>query len=291
MGWQYIYYFYIALIWQIGHNTYTMNTKGIGAEYRRKLAIVINTSKGIITPTLVSNALNISQQEAGRILSRWCRQYWVKRIKKGVYIPMVANDITGNLSVEDPWILANSLFAPGYVGGFSAVKHWDLSEQITEVTTFFTTKKVKERHPVIGSSRLQLKTISEYKIFGTKNVWIENVKIAVSDPSKTIVDLFDDPTLVGGMRIVKDIFLEYKNSEYFDLDKIILYAEKMRNKTIFKRLGFLLETMELDEIASQYDLSNKISKGYSTFDSGFKNKSFVSKWQLKVPKAWKIKND
>ncbi|MGD9109200.1 MAG: type IV toxin-antitoxin system AbiEi family antitoxin [Gammaproteobacteria bacterium] len=268
-----------------------MDTKSIGTEYRHKLAEVVNASNGIITPMLVSKTLNVSQQEAGRLLSRWNRQTWVKRIKKGVYIPVAANDITGNLSIEEPWILANNLFAPGYIGGFSAVKHWDLSEQIIEVTTFFTTKKVKERYLVIGDSRFRLKTILPYKIFGTKNAWVENVKIPVSDPTKTIVDLLDDPTLVGGMRIVKDVVLEYKKSEYFDLDKLILYAEKMKNKTIFKRFGYLMENIGLNEMIDKYNLTDKISAGYSTFDPGVKNKSIVRKWKLWIPEIWKNKND
>jgi len=266
-----------------------MNTKGIGAEYRRKLALVINASKGIITPSLVSKTLNVSQQEAGRLLSRWNRQSWVKRIKKGVYIPVTANDITGDLSIEEPWILANHLFAPGYIGGFSAIKHWDLSEQIIEVITYFTTKKIKERYPVIGDTRFRLKTILPYKIFGTKNAWIENVKIPVSDPTKTIVDLLDDPSLVGGMRVVKDIFLEYKDSEYFTPDQLISYAEIMKNKTIFKRLGFLIGTMGLNKIIDKYNLTDRISKGYSIFDPGIENTSIINKWKLRIPKIWKNK--
>ena len=121
-----------------------MNTRSIGTEYRRKLAKVMVLAKGIITPALVSKCLNVSSQEAGRLLSRWNRQGWVKRIKQGVYIPIAVDDLTGKLTVEDSWVLADRLFAPGYIGGFSAVKHWDFSEQIFETTTFFTTKQVKD---------------------------------------------------------------------------------------------------------------------------------------------------
>ena len=268
-----------------------MNTRGIGTEYRRKLAKVIALAKGIITPTLVSKCLNVSLQEAGRLLSRWNRQGWVKRIKQGVYIPITVDDLTGELTVEDPWVLADRLFAPGYIGGFSAVKHWDFSEQIFETTTFFTTKQVKDRHLIVGSTRFHLKTIASYKIFGTKPVWRENTKVLVSDPSKTIVDLLDDPSLVGGMRVVKDIFLEYKASNFFELDLLIAYAQKIGNKTVLKRLGFLMEILGLYEIIDKYGLLKKISKGYSLFDPGVKNTSIVRKWNLKVPAIWKKQSD
>jgi predicted transcriptional regulator of viral defense system len=270
---------------------YTMTTKSIGSAYRHKLAQVIRAAKGIITPQVVSETLSISTQEAGRILSRWNQHGWVKRIKRGVYIPISVDDITGDSSIEDPWILANRLYYPGYIGGFSAIKHWDFSEQLFETTTFFTSKKIKIKYPEIGNSHFQLKNISAYKIFATQAVWRDNVKILISDPSKTIVDLFDDPTIVGGMRVVQDVFLEYKESEYFDVEKIINYAEKMKNRTIFKRFGFLMETMGLNDLNEKYDLHHKISMGNSIFDPGIENTSIVRKWNLRIPAVWKTKND
>lgn len=273
------------------HIKYTLMKKSIGTEYRKKLASVITSAKGIITPNLVSNTLHISPREAGRILSRWNKQGWVKRIKHGVYIPIAVEDITGNLSIEDSWILADKLFHPGYIAGFSAVKYWDLSEQIFETTTFFTTKNIREHNPIINNSRFQLKTIADYKMFGTKPIWRENSKILVSDASKTIVDLLDDPRVAGGMRVVKDIFLEYSESKFFDIELIIAYTKKMRNKTIFKRFGFLLETLNLSDLVKKYDLINEISKGYSIFDPTVKNPAIITRWNLRIPQTWKKKND
>jgi predicted transcriptional regulator of viral defense system len=268
-----------------------MTSKGIGNEGRQKLATIAKIAKGILTPKLVYEALNVSPQEAGRLLSRWHQQGWVKRIKRGVYIFVAVDDLTGELSIEDPWILADHLFSPGYIGGFSAIKHWDFSEQLFETTTFFTSKQIKERLPIIGNTRFQLKNIAPYKIFGTQPVWREDVKILVSDPTKTIVDLFDDPTIVGGMRIVQDIFQEYKESKFFDIEKFISYSEKMRNKTIIKRFGFFMEVIGYYSLIEKYKLPTKISSGYSLFDPSVNNTAVIRKWNLKVPEIWKNKND
>lgn len=268
-----------------------MSIKSIGNDYRIKLAAVLEAAKGIITPSIVSKALNLPLQESGRILSRWHTHGWIKRIKHGVYIPIAVDDMTGDSTIEDPWILVDRLYTPGYIGGFSAVKHWDFSEQLFEKTTFFTTKKIKDKYPRIGNSYFQLKNISEYKNFGTQTVWRDNVKILVSDPSKTIVDLLDDPGVVGGMRVVRDIFLEYKESTLFNPGKIVQYSEKMKNKTIYKRLGFLMETIGLYDLIIEYDLQNKISAGYSLFDPCVKNTSTTRKWNLKIPSIWKNIND
>ncbi|MES2213051.1 MAG: hypothetical protein V4490_07965 [Pseudomonadota bacterium] len=268
-----------------------MDSKGIGTVYRGKLAAVILASKGVITPNAAATTLEVPQQEAARILSRCCAQGWLKRVKRGVYIPIATENITGDTSIEEPWILADHLYAPGYLAGFSAIKYWDLSEQIFETTTFFTTTKIQNCNSLIGRTRFRLKHIPHHKLFGTKVVWNNNVKLLVSDATKTMVDLFDNPQIVGGMRIVKDIFTEYHASKFFDLDKLIEYSNRMNNKTIFKRIGFLMEIMGLEDLVEGCGLKNRISKGYSVFDTGLKNTKCVSRWNLKVPEVWVTKND
>ncbi len=264
-----------------------MNTSGIGKKYRQDIGLALSKARGIITPSIVSQTSHVSQQEAGRILSRLNKQGWVKRVKRGAYISVEVGDATGEAAMEDSWVLADFLFSPGYIAGFSAVKYWDFSEQLFESTTFFTTKQVKNRDGVMGNTRFQLKTIMPYKMFGTVFVWRGNSKICVSDPSKTVIDLLDDPGIVGGMQIVKDIFLEYKKSKHVDFKKLIEYAKKMKNKTIIKRLGFLLEKLGLEDMIIKYKLLNKISRGYSLFDPSVKNALVVRKWNLKVPANWK----
>ena len=268
-----------------------MNIRGIGSGYRQKLAKVISSSEGILTPNIVAETLGISRQEAGRILSRWNKQKWVKRLKRGVYVPVILEDEAGELTGEDPMVLADKLFYPGYIAGFSAVKHWDLSEQIFETTTYFTSRQLKDCSPTVGTHKFQLKTIRDSKIFGTKFMWTENQKIPISDPTKTIVDLLDDPSIVGGMRIVRDIFCEYKESKYYDLLLLISYAERLGNKTGIKRLGFLMEILDLKKEVVELDISNRISKGYSLFDPMLKNPFIIRRWNLRVPKNWRAEYD
>lgn len=141
----------------------------------------------------------------------------------------------------------------------------------------------------LDSFKLKLKTIKAYKMFGTQLVWRNNVKVKVSDPSKTIVNLLDDPSLGGSMRVVQNFFREYWDSEYRNIKKLILYGKKMRNKTIFKRLGFLLDLNELADKHTIESLRGKISSGYSMFDPKVRGKFFIRKWGLRVSTMWKAK--
>lgn len=263
-----------------------MDVKGIGSVYRRKLSKAAESSKGSLTPEHVCKSLNITRQEAGRLLSRWHKAGWLRKIKRGFYILIPVESSPDELSIENPWIIVSKLFEPGYIGGFSAIKHWDLSEQIFETITYFTTKNIKDRNPKYSGLKLQLKSIDKSKLFGTKTLWIESTKIQVSDPSKTLVDLLDDPSLVGGMRVVFDFFKTYFESEYKNMDLIIEYTLKMKNKTIFKRLGFLLELLSFSDEKVLNKIKINISKGYSNFDPAIKSVRIIKKWNLKIPNSW-----
>ncbi len=264
---------------------------GIGKKSRERLGKVLETNPAVMTSAQVVKELNVSNTEACRLLSRWHKSGWLHRVKRGVYIPASIESDGDNFTIEEPILIADSIYAPGYVGGFSAIKHWDLSEQIIETTYYLTTKKVKDRNPVHASTKFKLKTISEYKIFGIKSLWYGSKKVKISDATKTIVDILDDPKLVGGMTIVNDVFNEYLESDYANHDLLIEYAEKMNNKTIFKRLGFLVDTLSSENSVSFNNLEAHISSGYSEFDPLVKGDVIVDKWKLKVPLSWKKKYD
>ena len=264
---------------------------GIGKIGRERLSKVLERNPGIINAKDIAELLELTSTEANRVLSRWCANGWLYRVKRGVYIPVPMDSTSGEILIEEPFLIADSLYGPGYVAGFSAIKHWDLSEQIIETVYYFSTKQVKERSPIYGSTRFQIKTIKEDRLFGTKTIWYGSKKIKVSDPTKTIVDILDDPKLVGGMSVVYDMFREYAETKHRDFKMLLDYADRINNKTIYKRLGLMIDT-KLDDIPVEFrNLSKRISSGYSNFDPATECKFIVEKWKLKVPASWKKEYD
>jgi predicted transcriptional regulator of viral defense system len=260
---------------------------GIGKSSRQKLALVLSKHPGVLTSRQVANVSHISLENASKLLSRWSKNGWVYRIKKGAYVSVPIDSINAEMVTEDPLLIADKLYSPGYVGGFSAIKYWDLSEQIFESVTYFSCKQFRNQHPVCGGLYFQLKTIADYKLFGTKNIWFGSYKVKVSDPTKTIIDFLDDPKLAGGISVISDFFSEYLESEYYNFDLLIDYANKMRNKTIFKRLGFLLETKFDTSDKNLAIIKSQISTGLSKFDPTVNNDRVVKKWGLKISSSWK----
>jgi len=267
------------------------NLAGIGKAYRTKLSRVLERHAGVITPKIVAGVLGVSTQESGRLLARWNKSGWVHRVKQGVYLPVSLSSTSTEPVVEEPFLIAESIYGPGYVGGFSAIKHWDFSEQIIETVTYFTRKKIKHRNPSHGGVKFRLKTIAEHKIFGLKTLWVGSKKIYISDPTKTMVDLLDDPSLVGGMAIVKDVFAEYFESKHYDFNLLLSYIQKINNKSIYKRLGFLLDTCFAVSKEQLSVIRAGMSEGYSVFDSTVASPCTVAKWRLKTSQSWKTLYD
>ncbi|OPZ82723.1 MAG: hypothetical protein BWY76_02629 [bacterium ADurb.Bin429] len=78
----------------------------------------------------------------------------------------------------------------------------------------------------------------------------------VSEPTRTVVDVLDDPALGGGMRHVAEIVHAYFTSDMRDDDLLLDYIARVGNRTIYKRLGFLLETLglEIPALVTEYGL-------------------------------------
>lgn len=123
-------------------------------------------------------------------------------------------------------------------------------------------------------------------MFGLKTVWKEQIKIQVSNPHKTIVDILGDPSLGGGISSTIDFLQKYLLSSHFDSITLLEYALKMDNKAIFKRLGFILSKLNLNETELIEHCKQNISQGNSQLDPNSKGHRLVKKWRLWIPEGF-----
>ena len=260
---------------------------GLGKKERSQLGTVLKAAPAVITPKQVALTLQIERSKAAQLLALWRKKGWVSRIKHGVYIPISLQSSTTEIMADEPWIIAKSLFNPCYVGGWSAAEHWDFTEQIFNSVMIFTTKKVATRDMDLNGVRFTIKTIKPERIFGLKTIWLQNQKVEISDPSRTIVDAFNDPATVGGMRMAADMLDRYMRSEHKNLELLFESARKMKNTAIFKRLGFVFSVKWKDESKFIHNARKSIKSGYSQLDPAVPGKTLVTQWGLWVPSDWK----
>jgi predicted transcriptional regulator of viral defense system len=259
---------------------------GIRRDSRTKLALVLREAKPAVSVEQVATCLRIPKVEAAKRLARWARQGWLSRIRRGLYVAVPLESRMGDVLLEDPWVIVERLYSPCYIGGWSAAEQWELTRETFSSVVVMTTRKVRDRRPVIKGAHFVVRTILPEALFGTISIWRGNVKVSVSDPSRTILDLLDDPYFGGGLRSMVEGFCAYLDSQARDLPLLISYAEQLANGAIFKRLGYLLERFAPREEATIEACRARLSQGNAKLDPALPAERLITNWRLWVPANW-----
>jgi predicted transcriptional regulator of viral defense system len=258
---------------------------GLGKKSRQQLSQIVRDIQGVITSKEVAELLKLNLSQAAKLLSYWEKSGWVSRIKRGCYIPVPLEASNPDISLEDPWIIASQLFSPCYIGGWSAAEYWDFTEQIYNSISVMTTRQPRKKEQVIRDTHFFLRTVSENRFFGTKTIWKGSVKLNLSDPTKTIIDMLDNPTIGGGIRPTMDMLSAYFESAHKNEDTLIEYARRMENGGIFKRLGFIVERLFPINTRLLKACHNHLTTGNVKIDLQLNCPKLVTKWRLWIPEG------
>ena len=252
---------------------------------RQHLAQLVANAGDVIKVDDAVRILDLDRTAAAKILARWTDQGWLRRVRRGFYVPASLDSLGSQHVIDDPWVLVPGLYEPAYVGGRTAAEYWDLTEQIFNDTVVMTSKPLRftsqQRHGV----NFTLKHLHSRKIFGCKTVWRERTKVMVSDLQRTVVDMLDDPAMCGGIQQVSDCLEEYfKRSDRND--RLLLeYGERLGNGAVFKRLGILAERRGENSLVLA--CLDRLTKGTVKLDPSLDCPNLVTRWRIWVPARWK----
>lgn len=254
-------------------------------QSRALLATVLAGSGDVIDIDHVTKALGVSRTEGAKRLARWTEQGWLRRAGRGIYVPAALETLGAEQVLDDGWILVPSLYSPAYIAGRTAAEYWDLTEQIFKDIVVVTGQPLREKRQGRQGFNFLLKHLNAAKIFGTKLIWRHRTRVPVSDVHRTIIDMFDDPALGGGIQHVSDCLSAYLKRPDRDDDKLIQYAERLGNGAVFKRLGFLAERLLAGEKLPALCLE-RLTAGNAKLDPALECPRLVSKWRLRIPATW-----
>ena len=254
------------------------------SKARQRLSFVLRNTGPTFTVAEVADLLDLERAEASKILSRWATQGWVARLRRGLYAAVPLKSSGGEMVLENPWLIVPALFDNAYIGGWSAAEHWDLTEQIFSSVCVLTADKIRSKDQTIGGIRFALTSMRIDRHFGTRFEWVGNRRIAVSDPEKTIIDMFYKPSLGGGIQHATECFRNLIRSTRGDAAKLADYAERFGSGSAKKRLGLIAEATGLDQLAES--LSAGKSSGNIQLDPGNPGDKLITRWGVWVPAYW-----
>ena len=264
--------------------TSTRKQQGISQLNRQRLLVVHRDLK---SPFSVEDAMNVWQMARGqaqRTLAHLADQGWLVRVQRGLYATVPLAAARPDEWRLEPWVVASEVFAPCYIGGWSACEHWEFTEQVfRSVVVLSAAPNLRSRRPTIQGTDYVVKTIGEDKLFGGRTVWVGERRVQVSDPWRTIADILDDPFLGGGIQHVTAVLGEYYHSTHRNDAQLLAYVERLGNRTVYKRLGYLTEALGVEARDLMETCRKRMSAGYSRLDPAIAPRGTRRRrWNLQV---------
>lgn len=228
--------------------------------------------------------LSLGTSRTRRLLAYLAERGWLVRVHHGLYAQTSIEAAEPSEWRHDPWIVAAKILGPTYYfGGWSACEHWDLTEQVFRTSVVFTTRRVRSTDTEIHGFPIRIRRTALDKMFGLRSVWREQSKLNLSDPARTVIDILDSPELGGGIRHVADVVSTYFDGDHRNDALLANYLQQIGNRSIHKRLGYLIEALDVCAPELRRACVEDMSAGVSLLDPSLPNRGSVDRrWNLRV---------
>jgi len=218
-------------------------------------------------------------------LARLVDKGWLERLEKGKYLIVPLEAGPNRTWTEDAYVIAGHLVSHGTVGYWSALNYWNLTEQVPRVTYVQTTARKERRTPQVLGMRFRIVRVKPRKFFGCHAYRAGEFRVKVTDREKTIVDCLDRPELSGGVAQVSEALLA--GDEDFNWDRMTDYLRCFGSGAVVKRLGFLVESVELThppKRAILHEWLDLLTAGISRLDPSTPRKShrIATRWRIEI---------
>lgn len=228
----------------------------------------------------IVDVLDISRQHARNLAAHMVEKNTIERVKPGLFVRIPEKVILDRrLYKEDAILIADKAAKRAFLSHYTALSLHDLAERYTN-RVYVTTRR-HQRDIRYHDIHIQFIIVIPKRFFGMEAISYSNNTITVADRERTILDVVNVPWYSGGWT---EVISCLKNLETVDWEKLYLYLTKFGNKSLARRIGYLME--KLDNISFPDDIKERIRKlsGKSVcyFDRP-REGSFEKGWNLVVP--------
>lgn len=200
------------------------------------------------------------------------RTGWIVSLRRGLYA--LSSTVPGVTPAHE-FEIAMALVDPAAISHWSALHHHGLTEQSPRKVFVLTTteasvprtrgakaKHVHRGFPVGGTS-YQFIQVKPERFFGTEKVWVDEARVTITDPERTLLDGLSMPQYCGGLAEVLHAF-QVRGAD-LNLSRIIEYALAL-DAAAAKRVGWVLEHQGVNPSKLERLVALPI-KGYRKLDA------------------------
>ena len=254
----------------------------LGSTETRLLNRLAADGHVVFSTAQAREALGNGGQDINKLLYHLTRKRWLLRLEKGKYLILPLEAGMEGLYSRHEFVIAAHLVQPYTIAYASALSFHALSDLLPHTVFVATTRRKAEVTVEELGLRFRFITLAPHKFFGIQTVTIEDQSVRITTPSKTLVDGLDHPDLCGGIvELAKG--LERYSGDDANWAQLTADAQRLGNRTIFKRLGYLVEVLEL-EVGEWIDRWRaEISPGETLLAPRYGRRgSYQSEWNLCV---------
>lgn len=207
----------------------------------------------IFTEKDVLKIIKTTKKYVRTLLSRLVKKGYIYRIERGKYS-----------LYDDPLVFASHLIKPSYLSLWTALRYHNLTQQQPQ-TVYVMVKKPKKR---IQLKNTTIQFIVTKHFFGYKTERYRDFDLFVAEPEKAIID-----------SLLAHLPLSYIIEAIELLDapqKLAWYAQKTKNHSLIKRLGYLLDKYKGNSFGLSSKDYNYIHLDYHQKKKGEKKR----KWRI-----------
>ncbi len=188
------------------------------------------------TPSLLADLFNLERRQAYRWLARLKAEGLVAEVEKGKFLLL---GLEPERVLSHPLFIAAQLVTPAYVSYWPALHFYGFTEQVPFTTFLATTRK--KRPLQFRDFRFYFVQIKPHKFFGYRREVVDDLPLLIADEAKAIIDSLDQLRYAGGIGEVAKALRA--TLEVVDLPTLVEYANRLGEKTLGSRLGYLLESL------------------------------------------------
>lgn len=225
-----------------------------------------------------------SRSNAYKLVHDLAKRNIIYRLKYGKYIIIPQEMGQVNNYIGNWYVVAREIAncENYYISHYSAMDIYNMvTHPILKVYIIVSNEgRKRKKIKIIGNVTFEFISTDKKNIWGIKEQWVTNTeKVKVSAIEKTIIDCLYRPKFCGGiLEVATGIWMQKENINY---DKLINYVIKYDKNIVVKRLGYILESLNLQNNHYLMRLKERVNEKYYILDPCLDtNKTYKNSWKL-----------
>jgi len=180
---------------------------------------------------LFSSILNKDRPYARVYLHRLKERRLISQLQRDVYT-----------SQDDPFCIASCIIWPSYISLWSALRHYNLTEQNPHAIFVVTPRKKRKTTILFKKTAIIFKYLKPCYFFGYTKEYLNGFDLFIAEPEKALIDA----VLLKAVSLSEVFSILKENKTTFDDKKLLKYTKQTKNNCLNKRMGWMLEQISVD---------------------------------------------